>query len=164
MSSRTGALPAVTLKRLTPDRNVFQPTISPDGKYLVYAAQEKEAGKTLRLKDLTSGSEVQIMPESSEYSDLAFSSDGKQIYYLTSVFGGPNLTLARIPLFGGKPQIILKNVVSPPAISPDCKRIAIIKLDTGWPFHDLRQAVFADVLVAGQRARRHLRKKRGRTS
>lgn len=131
LNSRNSALPAVTLKRLTPDRNVFQPTISPDGKYLVYAAKETDAGQTLRLKDLTSGSEVQIMPESSEYADMAFSSDGKQIYYLTAAFGGSNLTLVRIPLFGGKPQIILKNVVSPPAISPDDKRIAIIKMGSG---------------------------------
>lgn len=120
----------ITLKRLTPDKNALQPTISPDGKYLVYSTLEKDTSKTLWLKDLTSGSAVQIMPIG-EYLDLAFSSDGKQIYYLTSAYGGSNFTLVRIPLFGGKPQIITKNVISPPAVSPDGRRIAVFKAGSG---------------------------------
>lgn len=119
----------LTLKRLTPDQNAIQPTVSPDGKYLVYALLEKDSRKVLWLKDLTNDSAVQIMPPG-VYLDLAFSSDGTHIYYLTN-YGDANSTLARIPLFGGKPQIIAKNVISPPAISPDGKRIAFIKGDTG---------------------------------
>ena len=120
----------IALKRLTPDQNALQPTISPDGKYMVYSMPEKSLLNTLWLKDLTSGSAVQIMPEG-QYLDFAFSSDSTQIYYLTSDFGGPNSSLVRIPLFGGKPQIITKNVISPPAVSPDGKRIAVIKADSG---------------------------------
>ena len=120
----------ITLKRLTPDQNTLQPTVSPDGKYLVYSTEEKDFIKTLWLKDLTSGSSVQIMP-GGQYMDFAFSADGTQIYYLTPDYGGPNNTLARIPLFGGKPQIILRNVLSPPAVSPDGRRIAIITGNTG---------------------------------
>lgn len=119
----------LTLKRLTPDQNAIQPTVSPDGKYLVYSLLEKDSTKALWLKDLTNESAVQIMP-SGVYLDLAFSSDGTHIYYVTN-FGDANGTLVRIPLFGGKPQIIVKNIISPPAISPDGKRVAIIKGDTG---------------------------------
>lgn len=125
----------IALKRLTPDQNAYQPAISPDGKYMVYSMPEKSMTKTLWLKDLTSNSAVQIMPEG-EYLDSAFSSDSTQIYYLTSDFGGPNHALVRIPLFGGKPQIISKNVVSPPAVSPDGKRIAFIKFDSGLTVWD----------------------------
>ncbi len=126
---------SITLKRLTPDQNALQPTISPDGKYLVYSTVEKDTNKKLWLKDLTSGSAVQIMPDGG-YWDLAISPDGTQIYYLTSDFGGPNNTLVRIPLFGGKPEIIARNVFSPPAVSPDGKRIAVIKADSGLTILD----------------------------
>lgn len=125
----------ITLKRLTPDQNAFQPAISPDGKYMVYSMPEKSMTKTLWLKDLTSDSAVQIMPEG-EYLDSAFSSDSTQIYYLTTEFGGPNYTLVRIPLFGGKPQIISKNIVSPSAVSPDGRRIAFIKFNSGLTVWD----------------------------
>ena len=120
----------IKLKRLTPDENVIQPTISPDGKYLLYSSSNKDTSTTLRLKDLTSRSAVQIM-HGGQYLDFAFSADGRQIYYLTPDYGGPNNTLARIPLFGGKPQIILRNVLSPPAVSPDGKLIAIITGNAG---------------------------------
>ncbi len=129
-SSAVKDAPDITLKRLTPDQNTLQPTISPDGKYMVYSTDEKDSTKTLWLKDLTSGSAVQTMP-GGQYLDFAFSPDGTQIYYLTSDYGGPNNTLARIPLFGGKPQILLRNVFSPPAVSPDGKRIAIITGNVG---------------------------------
>lgn len=125
----------IALKRLTPDQNAIQPTISPDGKYLVYATVEDDMTKTLRLKDLTSGSAVQIMPNG-QYLDLTFSPDGTQIYYLTSTSGGANSSLVRIPLFGGKPQIIGRKVFTPPAVSPDGKRIAVIKADTGLTILD----------------------------
>ena len=125
----------ITLKRLTPDQNTLQPTVSPDGKYLVYSTEEKDFTKTLWLKDLTSGSSVQIMP-GGQYMDFAFSADGTQIYYLTSDYGGPNNTLVRIPLFGGKPQIILRDVLSPPAVSPDGGRIAIITGNAGLTILD----------------------------
>ncbi len=119
---------------------------------------------------------MQMMP-GGQYLDFAFSPDGTQIYYLTSDYGGPNSTLVRIPLFGGKPQIILKNVFSPPAVSPDGKRIAVITGNAGLTilnengelentFESLIPQLysggveFADVLVARRRTHRHLRKKR----
>lgn len=129
-SGKTESSNSITLKRLTPDRNALQPTVSPDGKYLVYSTFEKDSPKTLWLNDLTSGSAVQIMPDG-EYLDFAFSADGRQIYYLSSEFGGSNNTLVRIPLFGGKPQVIAANVISPPAVSPAGGKIAVIKSDSG---------------------------------
>ncbi len=127
--------PNVILRRLTPDQNASQPTLSPDGKYMVYAVSEKNLTKTLRLRDLTSGNTVQIMPEG-DYVSFAFSSDSRQIYYLTADPRRSNNTLERIPLLGGKPQEILKNVISPPAVSPNGKLIAVFKGDTGLTIVD----------------------------
>lgn len=126
---------AITLKRLTPDQNAIFPTLSPDGKYLAYFKRENTTG-TLWLKDMASGSAVQIMPDGT-YFDLAFSPDGTQIYYNTgNIRDHPNGTLYRIPIFGGKPQEVLRNVISPLAISPDGKQIAVVKGDVGFTVID----------------------------
>lgn len=129
-SSAQKDVSGISLKRLTPDRNAIQPTVSPDGQQMIYSTTDKDSKQTLWLTDLTSGSAVKIM-SGGVYMDFAFSADGKRIYYLTSDFGGPNNKLVSIPLFGGKPQVVLENVLSPPAVSSSGK-IAVISGSKGF--------------------------------
>ena len=126
-SKKPTSLPAVTLKRLTPDIYAVNPTLSPSGEYLAYARREKELW-SLWLKDMAGGNAVQTMPPSVEgYLGLQFSPDGKQIYYLTYRRGSPNSTICKVPLLGGIPQDIATNNWGHFAVSPDGKQLAFLR-------------------------------------
>ncbi len=111
--------------RLTNNGKVTNEAVSPDGKYLVYA-QEESSGESLWLRQVTTGSQMQILPaQPVNYVGLTVSPDNDYIYY--SVFSKNSVasTLSRIPLLGGSPRGIT-NVESDVTISfaPDGKRFA----------------------------------------
>lgn len=129
-SNSVTAAPVIKMTRLTPDQNATNAAISPDGKYLAYNLFEK--GKhSLWVKDIASDGATQIMPavEQGAYGDLMFSPDGKQIYYNSRLGPTVNYTLYRIPAFGGEPQKIAQNVISPPAVSPNGKQVAFVSFE-----------------------------------
>lgn len=127
---KPNAFAGVKLTRLTRDQNAIQPSISPDGKMIVYALEEKSSTRSLWLKNLANGETVRIMPEGN-YLDTVFSADGRRILYLTPDPSGPNSALVSIPVSGGEPTTIARNVVGSPAVSVDGRRIAVFKLDLG---------------------------------
>lgn len=120
----------ISLKRLTPDIYAYHPALSPDGKYLAYVKRENEKF-SIWLKDMTGGGNaIQTMPTNTEsYGNLQFSPDGTQLYYTTDRRDTPNSTICRIPIFGGAPQEIARDVVSPFTISPDGNQLAFVR---GW--------------------------------
>lgn len=126
-SSQNGKAAAIKMTRLTPDQNIGDAAISPDGKYLAYDLIEK--GKhMLWLKDIASGSATQILPPADTgYGNLVFSPDGTQIYYNSRPGAYVNFTLSRIPVFGGELKKIAQNVISPATVSPDGKQIAFVR-------------------------------------
>jgi len=68
------------LTRLTNNGKVTNATVSPDGKYLVYAQQEG-IGESLWLRHVTTGSQMQILPaQSVDYVGLTVSPDNDYIY------------------------------------------------------------------------------------
>ncbi len=117
----------VSFKRLTPDQHAYNPAISPDGKYLAYALIENSQS-SLWLKDIAVGATIQILPPTAGgYKGLQFSPDGKWIYFLTQRKNVPNQIIARVPMSGGAAQELIRDVVSPPAVSPDGRRVAFIR-------------------------------------
>ena len=126
-SKKPTSLPAVTLKRLTPDIHVVNPTLSPDGKYLAYGKKEKGLW-SLWLKDLANGNAVLTMPPDVQgYFGFQFTPDSKQIYYGTYRHDSPNGIIRRIPLNGGTPQDIATNSWSHFALSPDGKQLVLVR-------------------------------------
>lgn len=100
--------------------------ISPDGKYMAYATGWDRP--SLHLLQLTTGSDVQIIPPSAVfYSTLTFSPDGSYIYYVSGPRGVSTNELFQMGLLGGAPRKLVRNVDSRITFSPDGKRLAFVR-------------------------------------
>jgi serine/threonine protein kinase/Tol biopolymer transport system component len=106
-----------------------QVTISPDGKYVVCAANDPKQQASLWIRQISTNSLVRLVPpENGGYLGTTFSPDGEFIYYVATLErNGFIPTLYRIGLFPGTPTKILDRVFSPIAFSQDGKRYAFVR-------------------------------------
>src|SRR5262249_11157753 len=76
-------------------------------------------------------------PEHVQYSALRFSPDGGYIYFShTQMVSGPasqEYDLYRIPVLGGTPQLLVKDVDTNPSFSPDGRRFAFVRANDPDP-------------------------------
>jgi len=100
-------------------------SISQDGRFLAYSRREGE--RSLRVKQVATGSEVTVVPpQAGNFGPGAtFTPDGNYLYYTHTEPANPNnMNLYSVPSLGGTPRLIVSDVVSTAAFSPDGKRIA----------------------------------------
>ena len=105
-----------------------QVTISPDGKYVVAGANEKQQA-SLWIRQIATTSLVRLIPpENGGYLGTTFSPDGNFIYYV-AVWerNGFVPTLYRTSFLGGTPTKVLDRVFSPIGFSPDGQRFAFVR-------------------------------------
>ena len=105
-----------------------QLSISPDGKYVVCAANDARQQASLWLRQVSTNSLVRIAaPESGGYIATTFSPDGDFIYYVAVLEkNGFVPTLYRIPVLGGSPVKVLDRVFGAIAFSGDGKQFAFV--------------------------------------
>jgi eukaryotic-like serine/threonine-protein kinase len=99
-------------------------SISPDGRLVAYGRREGE--RSLRVKQVATGSEVTVVPPQpgSFGPGATFTPDGNYLYYTHTDPANPsNINLYSVPSLGGTPRLIVSDVVSTAAFSPDGKRI-----------------------------------------
>ena len=115
-----------TITQLTTNGKSTLAAISPDGKYLLSVVGDK--GKSsLWLRHIDTNSDTQIVPPAGEeYDDLAFSRDGGYIYFGKTAMNGES-DLYRVPVLGGAPQMLAKDVDTAPAFSPDGIHLAYVR-------------------------------------
>ena len=103
-------------------------TISPDGKYVTYAALDEHSQSSLWVKQISTNNQVQLVPPAPcYYAGTTFSPDGEFVYYVRKLADEINPTLYRIPVIGGEPVKVLDNVWSTVGFSPDGKRFAFVR-------------------------------------
>ena len=106
-----------------------QVAISPDGKYVVCAANDAKQQASLWLRQVSTNSLVRIVPpENGGYLATTFSPDGELIYYVAMLERNKFVpTLYRIPILGGSPTKVLDRVFSAIAFSRNGEQFAFVR-------------------------------------
>lgn len=145
-------------KRLTKQNDHFEfyPTISPDGKMVVYVTWDDQKLGTVRKVSIRGGRSKQITKEPGHYVEPAFSNDGKKIVFRR--FTGGYLTS---PEYSLEPGIYMADVTGKtvsrvfdkgrnPQFTPDGKRVLFSEF--GWG----AKAKLSSVNLNGKDFREHL--------
>jgi serine/threonine protein kinase/dipeptidyl aminopeptidase/acylaminoacyl peptidase len=126
--SATGSpFQSVQFRRFTTSGKATRAAISPDGKYVVHAIND--AGKqSLLVRQVTDSNNVTIVqPADIFYRGLTFSHNGTSVYFVSQERTDPIQTLYQVPVLGGTPKKILRDIDSPVAISPDGLQLAFVR-------------------------------------
>ncbi len=95
-------------------------TISADGRLMAYGRREGE--RSLRVKQVSTGSEVTVVPPQTGFfgSGATFTPDGNYLYYAHGdPANGNNMNLYSVPALGGASRQVVSDVGSRTAFSPD---------------------------------------------
>ncbi|HWK31547.1 MAG TPA: protein kinase, partial [Terriglobales bacterium] len=122
LSRHSAPFDKISFKRLTDTGDVGIAAISPDGNYMVYSVT-RGGKQSLRMRHLATNSDTQIVaPSESDYRTIAFSADGNFYYFNRSEGSNVYRNLYRVPVLGGDPQLIVKDIDSNITFSPDGSR------------------------------------------
>jgi serine/threonine protein kinase len=125
-TKRLSPFQSVTLTRITNSGKAIDATLSPDGKYIVYALSD--AGKqSLWIRQVSTANDKLILaPAPIGLFGITFSPDGNDLYYAVKA----NLdrgTLYRVPTLGGTSTKILEGIDGPVSFSPEGKQMVLVR-------------------------------------
>jgi Tol biopolymer transport system component len=98
-------------------------SISSDGRLVAYGKREGE--RSLRVKQVATGSEVTVVPaEAGLFGSATFTPDTNYLYYAHGdPSNGNNINLYSVPALGGRSRQLVSDVASAVAFSPDGQRM-----------------------------------------
>jgi serine/threonine protein kinase/Tol biopolymer transport system component len=116
---------AMKITRVTQSGNAANVAISPDGHYVVYVLREGEK-QSLNVRQVATGSDVQILPpDGVKFQGLTFSPDANYIDFVRSDKNSPAYSfLYRMPVLGGPPRLLIRDIDTPISFSPDGSEFA----------------------------------------
>jgi len=153
LRNRGGRRPAPSLADMsvssfTSVGNVLHAAMSPDGKWVAYAAGETGSVGIWVRQVATSGA-VQVLPsEPGAILGLTFSPDGNYVYFLRVQGRSGYKSLFQVPTLGGATRQIIYDVDSPVSISPDGKMLAF---DRDHPEGNTSKLIVANVDGSNER-------------
>jgi serine/threonine protein kinase/Tol biopolymer transport system component len=117
----------MSVENITNNGHVLLARLSPDGKYLLHVREENGL-QSLWLRHIPTGSTTQVVaPFAAQYTGLTFSPDGDYIYFVRRDEEEQDIaSLYQAPVLGGTPRLMIKDVDSPIAFSPDGQRFAYL--------------------------------------
>jgi Tol biopolymer transport system component/DNA-binding winged helix-turn-helix (wHTH) protein len=135
------------ISRITSDGNIEPVAISPDGRYIAFAST-KDGKDSLRMRQLSGATSIEIASSTSPYQNLAFSPDGNTIFYRQADDTGETGFVYQVPAFGGASRRVAADVDSSLTVSPDGKRLAFVRHN---PPLEISQLVLAMTDGSGER-------------
>ena len=137
------------ITKLTDSGKASMVAISPDGQYVVYVKRDADQ-ESLWIRHVATKSDVQILPpDLVSFAGLSFSPDGNYIYFVRSDKTTQNYRyLYTMPVLGGSPRQLIRDIDSPVSFSPDGKQFAFMR---GIPEGDAIQLRIAGADGSGDR-------------
>ncbi|HVM93119.1 MAG TPA: protein kinase [Terriglobales bacterium] len=122
-----------SISQVTNSSKAVVTAISSDGKYLLTVVDDKGMN-TLRLRNIATGSDTQIVPPSTAIVNVAFSPDGNYVYFRKSENAiNSDFNIYRAPVLGGTSQLVARDVDSAMTFSPDGTRLAYFRANDPEP-------------------------------
>jgi Tol biopolymer transport system component/predicted Ser/Thr protein kinase len=142
-------LQAMQMVKLTESGKAIQVAISPDGHFVVYVLREGEQ-QSLWVRNVATKSDVQVLaPDVVTFGGISFSLDGNYIYFVRSDKSTANYRyLYVMPVLGGSPRQLIRDVDTPIDFSPDGKQFVFAR---GIPEHDAIEVRIAQADGTGER-------------
>ena len=126
IENRSPIAPIEQLKfdRLTDSGDVLFPTISPNGEFIAFVRID-ESEESVWIRPINSENANQILPPSKKgYPGLAFSPDGRSLYFRERESGG---AIYQVPFLGGNRKKVADDVWSDFSVSPDGSQFAFVR-------------------------------------
>src|SRR5258708_5278262 len=113
--------------QVTNTGNAGAAALSPDRRYIVYALHEG-ANESLWVQQLATGSQVQVLPpEQVRFVAVSFTPDGNYVMFVRSDKSTTNFRyLYRMPVLGGTPTQLVRDIDSAPTFSPAGQQISFV--------------------------------------
>jgi eukaryotic-like serine/threonine-protein kinase len=113
------------MAQVTKSGNAGRAALSPDRRYIVYSLRDG-ADESLWVEQLATGSHVQILPpEQATFVALTFTLDGNYVLFVRSDKNTEGFRyLYQMPVLGGTPQQLIRDIDSAPSFSPDGRQFA----------------------------------------
>lgn len=131
---------ASKITMLTEDGRVSDVTISSDANLIAYTLAE-DGMQSLWIRDMQKGTENRILPPAfARYWGMRFTRDGQGILFIVTEKKSQTNILYRISPEGGTPDKIIADIAQPPAVSPDNRKIAFIRINSKQQKYSLMTA------------------------